>query len=122
MRFVTRAELVNWISRQSRYLDQSLVDGALRDLLEYIADCLRQGHRIEIRGFGTFTLRYRRPRMARNPKTGAILYTKEKYIPHFKPGKALREQVNKAYLLQVKRKQGWVSKNKEKYQDSDASG
>jgi integration host factor subunit beta len=114
--------LVNWISRQSRYLDQSLVDGTLHDLFQYIADCLRAGHRIEIRGFGTFTRRYRRPRKARNPKTGATLYTKGKYIPHFKPGKALREQVNEAYLLQVKRKQGWVSKNKEKYEDSDVSG
>ena len=114
---MTRSELVSWISGQSRYLDQSLVDGALHELLEYIADCLQQGHRIEIRGFGTFSLRYRRPRMARNPKTGSILYTEEKYIPHFKPGKALREQVNKAYLLQGKRKQGWALSDTAEYQD-----
>jgi integration host factor subunit beta len=113
--------LVNWISAQSRYLDQSLVEDALQDLLVYFADCLKEGHRIEIRGFGIFALRYRRPRMARNPKTGAILYTEEKYIPHFKPGKALRQQVNEAYLKELKRKQGWASKNKEKHQNIDTS-
>jgi integration host factor subunit beta len=89
-------------------------------LLPYIADCLKQGNRIEIRGFGTFVLRHRRPRIARNPKTGAILYTEEKYIPHFKPGKALREQVNKAYL-DSKRNQGWTLMHEKTYQDTDTA-
>ncbi len=118
---MTRSELVSWISAKSRYVDQSLVEDALQDLLSYFADCLRQGHRIELRGFGVFMLRYRRPRMARNPRTGAILYTEEKYIPHFKPGKALRQQVNEAYLKELKRQQGWASKNTEKHHDTDTS-
>ena len=81
---MTRSELVNWISGQSRYLDQSLVDGALHDLLQYIADCLGHGHRIEIRGFGTFALRDRRPVMARNTKPGATLDTEGNSTIHFK--------------------------------------
>jgi integration host factor subunit beta len=95
---VTRSELVQWIAGQSRYLDQPLVDEALRELLAYFGTCLKAGYRIEIRRFGVFTRRYRRPRKARNPKTGAILYTKGKYTLHFKPGKALKERVNEAYL------------------------
>jgi integration host factor subunit beta len=94
--------LVSWIAGQSRFLDQSLVDDALQELLQYIADSLRQGHRIEIRGFGSFSLRHRRARVARNPKTGVEFRTKEKYIPHFKPGKALRDEVNAVYLREKK--------------------
>ena len=54
------------------------------------------GRRIEIRGFGSFTLHYRAPRKAHNPKTGERVVTEAKYSPHFKPGKALRERINES--------------------------
>ncbi|HSW70383.1 MAG TPA: HU family DNA-binding protein [Gammaproteobacteria bacterium] len=113
---MTRRELVQWIAGQSRYLDQAMVDKALHHLFAYMAECLKQGCRIEIRRFGTFSLHHRQPRMARNPKTGAILYTEEKYIPHFKPGKALREQVNEAFH-QSKRESGWTLTQDDPHQD-----
>jgi integration host factor subunit beta len=56
---------------------------------------LSTGDRIEIRGFGSFSLRYRRPRIGRNPKTGMTVNINERYVPHFKPGKNLKKRVNK---------------------------
>ena len=55
---------------------------------------LSSGERIEIRGFGSFSLRYRKPRMGRNPKSGAKVHISERYVPHFKPGKNLKKRVN----------------------------
>ena len=54
---------------------------------------LRKGERIEIRGFGSFSLRYRKPRVGRNPKSGQSVSIEERYVPHFKPGKNLKERV-----------------------------
>ncbi|MGD8926314.1 MAG: integration host factor subunit beta, partial [Thioalkalispiraceae bacterium] len=62
--------------------------------LEHMAQCLSSGERIEIRGFGSFSLHYRPPRTGRNPKTGDSVELAAKYVPHFKPGKELRERVN----------------------------
>jgi integration host factor subunit beta len=59
-----------------------------------MAQCLSSGERIEIRGFGSFSLHYRPPRTGRNPKTGDSVELAAKYVPHFKPGKELRERVN----------------------------
>ena len=59
-----------------------------------MSEALSQGQRIEIRGFGSFSLHYRAPRTGRNPKTGETVQLPAKYVPHFKPGKDLREQVN----------------------------
>ena len=62
--------------------------------LEHMASTLESGDRIEIRGFGSFSLHYREPRVGRNPKTGDKVELEGKYVPHFKPGKELRERVN----------------------------
>ena len=70
------------------------VDQAIKELLELMSKTLAQGERIEVRGFGSFSLNYRAPRMARNPKTGERVPLAAKYVPHFKPGKELRERVN----------------------------
>ena len=60
-----------------------------------MTQALSTGDRIEIRGFGSFSLRYRRPRIGRNPKTGMTVNINERYVPHFKPGKNLKKRVNK---------------------------
>lgn len=61
-----------------------------------MAQTLQKGERIEIRGFGSFSLHFRAPREGRNPKTGETVKLDGKYVPHFKPGKELRERVNEA--------------------------
>ena len=58
-----------------------------------MVNSLRKGERIEIRGFGSFSLRYRKPRVGRNPKSGQSVNIEERYVPHFKPGKNLKERV-----------------------------
>jgi integration host factor subunit beta len=63
-------------------------------VLEHMASTLAQGERIEIRGFGSFSLHYRAPRTGRNPKTGDKVDLEGKYVPHFKPGKELRDRAN----------------------------
>jgi len=66
---------------------------------------LATGGRIEIRGFGSFSLHYRPPRMGRNPKTGEPVALPAKYVPHFKPGKDLRERVNAGRERDIRIKQ-----------------
>ena len=68
-----------------------------RDRLEQMSETLASGERIEIRGFGSFSLHYRAPRIGRNPKTGESVALAGKHVPHFKPGKELRERVNAAH-------------------------
>ena len=66
----------------------------MKTVLEHMADRLASGERIEIRGFGSFSLHFRPGRVGRNPKTGAPVSLPAKYVPHFKPGKELRERVD----------------------------
>ena len=77
------------------------VDWAVKLMIERLSQTLSEGHRIEIRGFGSFSLRYRAPRTGRNPKTGEDVSLPACYIPHFKPGKELRDLVQAAYLGDV---------------------
>jgi integration host factor subunit beta len=70
------------------------VELSIKEMLEQMAQTLQKGERIEIRGFGSFSLHYRAPRVGRNPKTGETVKLDGKYVPHFKPGKELRERVN----------------------------
>ncbi|MFM1895693.1 MAG: hypothetical protein RLZZ385_767, partial [Pseudomonadota bacterium] len=72
------------------------VELAVKSILEYMSQVLEEGGRIEIRGFGSFSLHYRVPRIGRNPKTGSPVALSGKYVPHFKPGKELRDRVNAA--------------------------
>ena len=67
---------------------------AVKSVLEQMSQALADGDRIEVRGFGSFSLHYRPPRMGRNPKTGEAVALPGKHVPHFKPGKELRERVN----------------------------
>lgn len=70
------------------------VELAVKNIIQYLSDALAEGQRIEIRGFGSFTLRCRPPRMGRNPRTGDPVALPAKRVPHFKAGKNLRERVN----------------------------
>ncbi len=94
---MTKSELIERIAQKQTQLAYRDVELAVKTVLEHMAECLASGERIEIRGFGSFSLHYRPGRVGRNPKTGAPVSLPAKYVPHFKPGKALRERVDRSY-------------------------
>jgi integration host factor subunit beta len=91
---MTKSELIEILSRRQGHLKADDVDMAVKTLLEMMSNSLTEGDRIEIRGFGSFSLHFRPPRLGRNPKTGDSVALPGKYVPHFKPGKELRDRVN----------------------------
>ncbi len=91
---MTKSELIERIAEQQEQLSVKDVELSVKMILEYMSQVLSTGERIEIRGFGSFSLHYREPRMGRNPKTGESVQLDGKYVPHFKPGKELRDRVN----------------------------
>ncbi|MEJ2516340.1 MAG: integration host factor subunit beta [Gammaproteobacteria bacterium] len=91
---MTKSELIEAIARRQSHLPAKDVELAVKHLLEVMSNSLANGERIEIRGFGSFSLHYRPPRIGRNPKTGEAVALAGKHVPHFKPGKDLRERVN----------------------------
>ena len=93
-RGMTKSELIELIAAKQGHLPARDVELAVKQILEIMSDALAQGQRIEIRGFGSFSLHFRPPRQGRNPKTGETVALAGKYVPHFKPGKDLRERVN----------------------------
>ncbi|MFM1887496.1 MAG: hypothetical protein RL026_2653 [Pseudomonadota bacterium] len=91
---MNKSELIELIAAKQQHLPARDVELALKQMLEIMSDALAQGERIEIRGFGSFSLHFRPPRQGRNPKTGVAVALSGKFVPHFKPGKDLRERVN----------------------------
>lgn len=91
---MTKSELIASIAEQQAHLPYKDVEFAVKGLIELMCQSLVTGERIEIRGFGSFSLHHRPPRMGRNPKTGDPVALPAKFVPHFKPGKELRERVN----------------------------
>jgi integration host factor subunit beta len=91
---MTKSELIEALVRKQTQLGYRDVELAVKTMLEHMAQTLASGERIEIRGFGSFSLHYRPPRVGRNPKSGDPVSLPAKYVPHFKPGKELRERVN----------------------------
>jgi integration host factor subunit beta len=91
---MTKSELIDKLSTQQKHLAHLDVELAVKSILEQMSASLSGGDRIEIRGFGSFSLHYRAPRMGRNPKTGEAVALPGKHVPHFKPGKMLRERVD----------------------------
>lgn len=91
---MTRSELIEKLANNQPHIPAKTVENAVKDILEHMAATLADGERIEIRGFGSFSLRYRAPRVGRNPKTGDTVALDAKYAPHFKPGKKLRDCAN----------------------------
>lgn len=92
---MTKSDLIEALAESQSHLALRDVELAVKGLLERMSQALSTGERIEIRGFGSFSLHFRPPRMGRNPKSGDAVALRGKYVPHFKPGKELRERVNK---------------------------
>ena len=93
---MTKSELIELIASRQSQLSSKDVELAVKTMIEHMAQALAHGDRIEIRGFGSFSLHYRAPRIGRNPKTGESVGLSGKYVPHFKPGKELRDRVNRS--------------------------
>lgn len=91
---MTKSELIERLASHQPKLSPKQVEEAVKEIVEQMALSLEDGERIEIRGFGSFSLHYRSPRVGRNPKTGERVELTSKYVPHFKPGKELRERVD----------------------------
>jgi integration host factor subunit beta len=92
---MTKSELIAKLASQFPQLVASDAELAVKMILDSMSKSLSQGHRIEIRGFGSFGLNYRPPRTGRNPKSGEKVHVPAKYVPHFKAGKELRERVDR---------------------------
>ncbi len=93
---MTRSELVQRLSAKYPHCSSTEIEKSVKKILEHITDTLGEGGRIEIRGFGSFSVRYREPKIGRNPKTGDAVKLSGKYTTHFKPGKLLRERVDES--------------------------
>jgi len=91
---ITRSELIDALVDKQPHLAHRDVELAVKAVLEKMGQSFEEGDRIEIRGFGSFSLHYRPARIGRNPKTGESVSVEDKFSPHFKPGKELKERVD----------------------------
>lgn len=91
---MTRSDLVEELAARFGQLTHRDAEYAVKAILDAMSEALARGHRIEIRGFGSFSLHYRPPRVGRNPKSGDPVSLPAKYVPHFKPGKQLRDRID----------------------------
>ena len=92
---MTKSELIDILAAEQPQLAYRDVELAVKELLDRMAGALADGNRIEVRGFGSLSLHYRPHRVGRNPKTGEAVTVPDKYVPHFKPGRELRERVDR---------------------------
>jgi len=90
---MTKSELIEKLATDFPHIQVKDVESSVKEILEQMAQSLAANERIEIRGFGSFSLHYRAPRVGRNPKTGDKVELDGKHVPHFKPGKELRDRV-----------------------------
>ena len=93
---MTKSDLIAQLAERFPQLVAKDADFAVKVILDALSEALAKGDRIEIRGFGSFSLNYRPPRVGRNPKSGDKVSVPEKWVPHFKAGKELRERVDSA--------------------------
>ena len=93
---MTKSDLIARLAERFPQLVAKDADFAVKMILDALSEALAKGDRIEIRGFGSFSLNYRPPRVGRNPKSGDKVSVPEKWVPHFKAGKELRERVDSA--------------------------
>ena len=93
-KYLVKSDLIQLIADERGYLSFEDVENSVNSLIEQMGEALENGERIEIRGFGAFTLRHRPAKIGRNPKTGESVTVSEKYVPFFKPGKILSSKVN----------------------------
>ena len=94
MKMLTRSELIGRLSERNPRLPPRDADVAVKCMLDAMTQALAEGGRVEIRGFGSFALNYRPPRVGRNPKSGERVQVPAKFVPHFKAGKELRSRVD----------------------------
>ena len=94
MKTMTKSELIARLAERNPRLVARDADEAVNTMLDAMTEALSTGQRIEIRGFGSFALNYRPPRVGRNPKSGDRVQVPAKHVPHFKAGKELRERVD----------------------------
>lgn len=93
---MTKSELIDRLAMRQTHLMHKDVELAVKMILDEISNALARQDRVEIRGFGSFSLHHRPARTGRNPKTGEAVEIPAKYVPHFKPGKEMRERVNES--------------------------
>ncbi len=91
---MTRSQLILRLAQQHPYLDHQVVERIVKTIFEKISEALARGERIELRGFGSFTVKERAPRVGRNPRTGETVHVAARLHPHFRSGKGLRERIN----------------------------
>ncbi|MDU8925165.1 integration host factor subunit beta [Pasteurellaceae bacterium LIM206] len=91
---MTKSELIEALIEKNNSIPVKAVENSVKAILEHMSEALESGDRIEIRGFGSFSLHFRQPRLGRNPKTGEQVKLDSKCVPHFKAGKELRERVD----------------------------
>lgn len=101
---MTRSELIAQLAASNPHLRQPDVDLIVSTIFDEITDALARGDRVELRGFGAFSIKRRDPRTGRNPRTGTAVAVSAKAVPYFKPGKELRERVNGGPLQAPARK------------------
>lgn len=101
---MTRSELIAQLAASNPHLRQPDVDLIVSTIFDEITDALARGDRVELRGFGAFSIKKRDPRTGRNPRTGTAVAVSAKAVPYFKPGKELRERVNGGPLQAPARK------------------
>jgi integration host factor subunit beta len=93
---MVKSELIAHVASKFQQLPENDVESGINHILECMSDALAKGNRIEVRGFGSFSLHHRPSRNAHNPRTGEKVVTMPKYAPHFKPGKQMRDRINES--------------------------
>ncbi len=96
---MTRSDLIELLTERFAQLTRRDVEQAVSTILDAVSDSLSKGQRVEIRGFGSFSVTYRKPRLGRNPRSGTPVQVPEKRVPHFRPGKLLRESLIQGRLV-----------------------
>ena len=91
---MTKSELIAILAEQNHHLVQHDVESIVSTIFDEISDALARGDRVELRGFGAFSVKKRGARLGRNPRTGDQVQVDEKFVPMFKTGKQLRDRVN----------------------------
>ena len=92
---MTKSELIMRLAERNEHLLQREVERIVSTIFDEIAAALERGDRVELRGFGAFSVKRRPPRIGRNPRTGETVHVEEKHVPFFKTGKQLRERLNR---------------------------
>ncbi|EKE00830.1 MAG: hypothetical protein ACD_21C00267G0005 [uncultured bacterium] len=98
---MVKSEFIEHIINRLQQLSAEDVERGINRLLECMSEALSKGGRIDVRGFGSFSLHYHPPRNAHNPRTGKKITTKPKYKPFFRPGKQMRDRINEARLKNI---------------------